>query len=45
MPTFDWSARPVAGGDIKEGKIDLPNKEDVLTFLHKQRMIPVAVRE
>ena len=45
MPTFDWSARPAAGGDIKEGKIDLPNKEDVLAFLHKQRMIPVAVRE
>ena len=45
MPTFDWSARPAAGGDIKEGKIDLANKEDVLAFLHKQRMIPVAVRE
>ena len=45
MATFDWSARPAAGGDIKEGKIDLPNKEDVLAFLHKQRMIPVAVRE
>ena len=45
MPTFDWSARPAAGGDIKDGKIDLPNKEDVLAFLHKQRMIPVAVRE
>ena len=45
MPTFDWSARPAAGGDIKEGKIELPNKEDVLAFLHKRRMIPVAVRE
>ncbi len=45
MPTFDWSARPAAGGDIKEGKIDLPNKEDVVAFLHKQRLIPVAVRE
>ena len=45
MPAFDWSARPAAGGDIKEGKIDLANKEDVLAFLHKQRMIPVAVRE
>ena len=45
MPTFDWSARPAAGGDIKEGKIELPNKEDVVAFLHKQRLIPVAVRE
>ena len=45
MPTFDWSARPAAGGDIKEGKIELPKKEDVIAFLHKQRLIPVAVRE
>ena len=45
MPTFDWSARPAAGGDIKEGKIELPNKEEVIAFLHKQRLIPVAVRE
>ena len=45
MATFDWSARPAAGGDIKEGKIELPSKEDVIAFLHKQRLIPVAVRE
>ena len=45
MPTFDWSARPAAGGDIKQGKIDLPSKDEVLAFLHKQRLIPVAVRE
>ena len=37
--------RPAAGGDIKEGKIELPSKEDVIAFLHKQRLIPVAVRE
>ena len=44
MPTFDWSARPAAGGDIKQGKIDLPSKDEVLAFLHKQRLIPVAAR-
>ena len=45
MATFNWSARPAAGGDIKEGTIDLPKKEDVVAFLHKQKLIPVAVRE
>ena len=45
MATFDWSARPAAGGDIKEGTIDLATKEDVVAFLHKQKLIPVAVRE
>ena len=45
MPSFDWSARPVAGGDIKEGTIDLAKKEDVIAFLHKQKLIPVVVRE
>ena len=45
MATFDWSARPAAGGDIKEGTIELPSKEDVVAFLHRQKLIPVAVRE
>ena len=45
MPSFDWSARPAAGGDIKEGTIDLAKKEDVIAFLHKQKLIPVVVRE
>ncbi len=45
MPTFAFSARPLAGGDIQTGEVDLPSKEDVLSYLHKQKMIPVAVRE
>ncbi len=45
MPTFNWSARPVAGGDIKQGEIELPTKDEVLAFLHRQKLIPVAVRE
>jgi len=45
MPSFDWSARPAAGGDIKEGTIELAKKEDVIAFLHKQKLIPVVVRE
>ena len=45
MATFAYSARPATGGDIKSGEIDLPTKDDVLAFLHKQKMIPVSVRE
>ncbi|HSW28003.1 MAG TPA: type II secretion system F family protein [Longimicrobiales bacterium] len=45
MPTFAFSARPASGGDIKSGEIELPSKDDVLAYLHKQKMIPVSVRE
>jgi type IV pilus assembly protein PilC len=45
MPKFAYSARPAAGGDIQTGEIELANKDDVLAYLHKQRMIPVSVRE
>ena len=45
MPTFAYSARPATGGDIQSGEIELPTKDDVLAFLHKQKMIPVSVRE
>jgi len=45
MPTFAYSARPATGGDIQSGEIDLPRKDDVLAYLHKQKMIPVSVRE
>lgn len=45
MPTFAYSARPATGGDIQSGEIDLPSKDDVLAYLHKQKMIPVSVRE
>ncbi len=45
MPTFAYSARPVVGGDIQQGEIELPKKEDVLAYLHKQKLIPVSVRQ
>ena len=45
MPTFAYSARPAAGGDIQSEEIDLSTKDDVLAFPHKQKMIPVSVRE
>ncbi len=45
MPTFAYSARPATGGDIQSGEIELPTKEEVLSFLHRQKLIPVSVRE
>jgi type IV pilus assembly protein PilC len=45
MATFPYSARPATGRDIKSGEIYLPTKDDVLAYLHKQKMIPVSVRE
>ncbi len=45
MPTFAYSARPATGGDIQSGEIELPTKDDVLAYLHKQKMITVSVRE
>jgi type IV pilus assembly protein PilC len=45
MPTFSYSARPASGGDIKQGEIELPNRDEVLAYLHKQKLIPVSVRE
>ena len=44
MPKFAYSARPASGGDIQTGEIELANKDDVLSYLHRQRMIPVSVR-
>jgi type IV pilus assembly protein PilC len=45
MPTFTYSARPATGGEITQGEVELPSKEAVLAYLHKQKMIPVNVRE
>ena len=45
MPTFAYSARPATGGDIQSGEIELATKDDVLAYLHRQKMIPVSVRE
>jgi type IV pilus assembly protein PilC len=45
MPTFSYSARPATGGDIRSGEIELETKEEVLQYLHRQRLIPVTVRQ
>jgi type IV pilus assembly protein PilC len=45
MPTFTYTARPAAGGDVRKGDISLGSKDEVISYLHRQKMIPVSVRE
>ena len=46
MPVFSYSARPAQGnGAIQQGEVDLSTKDEVLAYLHKQKLIPVSVRE
>jgi type IV pilus assembly protein PilC len=43
MPRFAYSARSVAG-DLQTGEIDLPSRDEVVTYLRRQRLIPLSVR-
>jgi type IV pilus assembly protein PilC len=45
MAKFVYSARPASGGDIKSGELEVKNKEEVQAYLHRQKMIPVSIRE
>jgi type IV pilus assembly protein PilC len=45
MPTFTYSARPATGGEMQTGELELPSRDDVLAHLHRQRLIPISVRE
>jgi type IV pilus assembly protein PilC len=45
MPTFTYSARPATGGDIRSGEIELKSRDEVMAYLHRQRLIPVTVRQ
>jgi type IV pilus assembly protein PilC len=45
MPKYVYSARPASGGDIKTGELEVKTKDEVMAYLHKQKMIPVSVRE
>jgi type IV pilus assembly protein PilC len=44
MAIFIYSAKTVTG-DIQTGNVDLPNREAVIGYLRRQRLIPVTVRE
>ncbi len=45
MPKFVYSARPAAGGDIQSGEMQVNTKDEVLSYLHRQKLIPVSVRQ
>jgi type IV pilus assembly protein PilC len=45
MAKFVYSARPATGGEIRSGELEVKSKDEVLAYLHKQKMIPVSVRE
>jgi len=45
MSKFVYSARPATGGEIKTGELEVKSKDEVLAYLHRQKMIPVSVRE
>ena len=42
MPVFQYSARN-ATGEILTGEIDLSNRDEVVGFLHRQRLRPISV--
>jgi type IV pilus assembly protein PilC len=44
MATFTYSARTLAG-ELQSGEIELPNREDVVGYLRRQRLIPVKVEQ
>jgi len=43
MPVFTYSARTLTG-EIQNGEIELPSREEVVGYLRKQRLLPVSVR-
>jgi type IV pilus assembly protein PilC len=45
MPTYVYSARPAAGGELKSGEVEAKTIDEVKAFIHKQKMIPQSVRE
>jgi type IV pilus assembly protein PilC len=42
MPTFAYTARGL-NGDIQAGEIELPSRDDVVSYLRRQKLIPVKV--
>ena len=44
MPTFVYSARNVTG-EMQSGEIELKDKDEVVGFLRKQRLVPLKIQE
>jgi len=45
MSKFVYSARPAAGGGVRNGELDVKSKDEVLAHLHRQKLIPISIRE
>jgi len=43
MPVFIYSARSPSG-EIRSGEVDLPRRDEVVTFLRRQRLVPLSIR-
>jgi type IV pilus assembly protein PilC len=44
MATWNYSARTV-GGEIHRDSVELPSRDDVVSYLRKQKLIPITIRE
>jgi type IV pilus assembly protein PilC len=44
MPVFNYSARTL-GGELRRDTIEVATRDDVITYLRGQKLIPVSVRE
>ncbi|HUL03162.1 MAG TPA: type II secretion system F family protein [Gemmatimonadales bacterium] len=44
MPVFQYTARTLKG-ELQQGEVDLPSKDDVVAHLRKNRMLVVQVRQ
>src|SRR6266513_2383813 len=43
MPVFQYTARTLKG-ELQQGEVDLPSRDDVVAHLRKNRMVVVQVR-
>ena len=45
MAVFEYTAKNTTSGQIMKGTLDVPTKDDVMSYLKKQRLLLVTVRE
>jgi type IV pilus assembly protein PilC len=45
MPMFEYTARNTTTGQIQKGQLDVPSQAEVSSYLRKNRLILVSVRE
>ena len=45
MAMFEYTAKNSTSGQILKGTMDVPTRDEVISFIRKNRMILVSVRE